>query len=212
MQGGGGGKTAPKGPGHLKKPSLWSSGSQWTVCPHCSRGTFLQLAGLWGSHRRRGGWGGTPSHGLGLQVPLPIYPSEKCVCVPLSVLPHHPPTFQPRAGGGQQTQSPLCMGWYVSPTLHMEDTMPLLLPVLPLPTTSQSHMPGCNWLLAQDSPLIPRPRGILSRFQEPLLSSLSPTLPAPQPAWALACPSYGSWGTLAQPQPSPGCAALLFCG
>lgn len=129
--------------------------------------------------------------GLRFRVLLPIYSSEKCVCVPFSVPLLHPsPTFQPSAGGGQQTQSRLCMGWYVSPHPPTQRTQcPFCsLRSAPLPTTSQVHMPGCNWSLAQESPLSLGPRGILSGFQEPPLSSLSPTLPTPQALRALPLP------------------------
>ncbi|KAB0357782.1 hypothetical protein FD754_001938 [Muntiacus muntjak] len=61
-------------------------------------------------------------------------------------------------------------------------------------------MPGCNWLLPQDSPLTLRSRGILSGFQEPPLSSLSPTLPTAQALWALALPQR--W-LLGLPHPAP---------
>lgn len=71
-------------------------------------------------------------------------------------------------------------------------------------TTSQLHMPGCNWLLAQDSPLILGPWGILSRFQEPPVQFLVPHSPNPAdpaPAMAPGAPSSSSSSIL---------AALLF--
>lgn len=156
---------------------------------------------------------------MAFKLRFPIYPSEKCVCVPVFVpLLHHPPppaTFQPGAGGGQWTQSPLCMGWYVSPhpSTHTIQCPFYSLHSAPLPTTSQLHMPGCNWLLAEDSPLMLGLQGILSRFQEPLVQFLVPHFLNPTDApGPCPCPSYGSWGSLIQPQPYPGCAALLFLG
>ena len=115
--------------------------------------------------------------------------------------PHHM-TFQPRPGGGQQTQSLQCVGWYVTPNPSTQRTQCHFcsLHSAPLPTTSQLHMPGCNWLLAQDSPLTLGSRGILSGFQEPPLSSLSPTLPTAQALWALALPQR--W-LLGLPHPAP---------
>ncbi|XP_015419039.1 PREDICTED: myelin protein P0 [Myotis davidii] len=65
-------------------------------------------------------------------------------------------------------------------------------------------MPGCNWLLAQDSPLILGPWGILSRFQEPPAQFLVPHSPNPAdpaPAMAPGAPSSS---------PSSILAALLF--
>lgn len=115
--------------------------------------------------------------------------------------PHHM-TFQPRPGEGQQTQSLQCVGWYVTPNPSTQRTQCHFcsLHSAPLPTTSQLHMPGCNWLLAQDSPLTLGSRGILSGFQEPPLSSLSPTLPTAQALWALALPQR--W-LLGLPRPAP---------
>ena len=100
---------------------------------------------------------------------------HKALSVWGGMCPPHPST--------QRTQCPFC-------SLHSA----------PLPTTSQLHMPGCNWLLAQDSPLILGPWGILSGFQEPPLSSLSPTLPTPQTLRALALPQL--W-LLGLPLPAP---------
>ena len=119
----------------------------------------------------------------------------------LSFTPHHM-TFQPRAGGGQQTQSLQCVRWYVTPNPSTQRTQCHFcsLHSAPLPTTSQLHMPSCNWLLAQDSPLTLGSRGILSGFQEPPLSSLSPTLPTAQALWALAQPQQ--W-LLGLPHPAP---------
>lgn len=145
-----------------------------------------------------------------------------CPCVPqrsvfmslflsLSLITPPTPAFQPRAGGGQQTQSSLCMGWYVSPhpsTLRTQCPFCSLCPA-PLPSTSQVHMPHCNWLLAQDSPLILGLQGILSGFQEPPLSSLSPTLPTPQTLRALA-PGPAMAPGAPSSSPSPILAALLF--
>lgn len=74
----------------------------------------------------------------------------------------------------------------------------------PPTTTSQPHMPGCNWLLAQDSPLILGPWGILSGFQEPPAQFLVPHSPNPAdpaPAMAPGAPSSS---------PSSILATLLF--
>lgn len=122
-----------------------------------------------------------------------------------------PPTFQHEAGGGQQTQSPQCIRWYVAPHPSTQRTQCSFCSLYSasLPTTSQLHMPGCNWLLAQDSPLILGPRGILRGFQEPPLSSLSPTLPTPQALWALA-PAPAMAPGAPSSSPSPVLAVLLF--
>lgn len=81
--------------------------------------------------------------------------------------------------------------------------------ILPPTTTSQLHMPGCNWLVAQDSPLMLGPQGILSGFQEPPLSSLSPTLSTPQMLRALA-PAPAMAPGAPSSSPSPILAVLLF--
>lgn len=117
-------------------------------------------------------------------------------------------TFQPRAGGGQQTQSLQCVGGMWPPTPpprgHNATSAPCTLPT---PTTSQLHT--CQaaigyWL--QDSPLTLGSWGILSGFQEPPLGSLSP-LPAAQAPWALALPQR--W-LLGLPHPAPVLSWLRF--
>lgn len=126
-----------------------------------------------------------------------LFLREGCLC-PFFCPSPPPPTFQPRVGGGQYIQSSLCMGWYVfsHPSTQSRQCLFCSMPPATLPTTSQSHMPGCNWSLAQDSPLMLGIQGILSRFQKTLLSSLSPTSPphrrsGPQPLpqlWLLGLP------------------------
>ena len=199
-------KKTPKGPGHLKKPVFQPIvvKSVGISCFQISLG-LANSQGPRGATLRQGDYGKTPFHRFKTQVLLPICPSEKCVCVPFSVPLLHPPhhmTFQPRPGGGQQTQSLQCVGWYVTPNPSTQRTQCHFcsLHSAPLPTTSQLHMPGCNWLLAQDSPLTLGSRGILSGFQEPPLSSLSPTLPTAQALWALALPQR--W-LLGLPHPAP---------
>lgn len=161
----------------------------------------------------------TPSWNLRIQVPLPMCPSEKCVYVPFSVpLPHKPPLPQhssPGQGEASRHKALCVWGGMCSPHPSTQRTQcPFCsLCSAPLPTTSQVHMPGCNWLLAQDSPLILGLQGILSGFQEPPAQFPVPQSPNPADApgpspW----PSYGSWGSLVQPQSYPGCAALLLFG
>ncbi|XP_031245031.1 myelin protein P0 [Mastomys coucha] len=70
-------------------------------------------------------------------------------------------------------------------------------------------MPGCNWSLAQDSPLVLGIQGILSRFQKTPLSSLSPALSTPQTLWAFA-PTPAMAPGAPSSSPSPILAALLF--
>lgn len=141
-----------------------------------------------------------------------LFPREGCLCPFFCPSPSPPPpTFQPRVGGGQNIQSSLCMGWYVfsHPSTQSIQCPFCSMPPATLPTTSQSHMPGCNWSLAQDSPLMLGIQGILSRFQKTLLSSLSPTFFTPQALWALA-PTPAMAPGAPSSSPSPILAALLF--
>lgn len=134
-----------------------------------------------------------------------------CLCPFLSLSLTPPPAFQPRVGGGQYTQSFLCMGWYVSPHPSTQSIQcPFCsMPPATLPTTSQLHMPGCNWSLARDSPLMLGIQGILSGFQKTPLSSLTPTFSTPQTLWALA-PGPAMAPGAPSSSPSPILAALLF--
>lgn len=164
---------------------------------------------------RQGDQEGFLCHGLlDLGFSACLFLREVCLC-PFSVpLPHPTPTFQPRVGGGQYTQSPLCKGWYVSPHPSTQRIQcPFCsMPPATLPTTSPLHMPGCNWSLAQDSPLMLGIQGILSRFQKTQLSSLSPALSTPQTLWAFALPQLWLPGL---PPPAPAlswlpCSSLLW--
>lgn len=200
-------KKTPKGPGHLKKPVLQPIVVKIVgiSCFQISLG-LANSQGSRGATLRQGDYGKTPLIGLRLRFSCPSVPQRNVfVSLFLSLSftppPHHM-TFQPRPGEGQQTQSLQCVGWYVTPNPSTQRTQCHFcsLHSAPLPTTSQLHMPGCNWLLAQDSPLTLGSRGILSGFQEPPLSSLSPTLPTAQALWALALPQR--W-LLGLPRPAP---------
>lgn len=153
---------------------------------------------------------------LGFRFPWPSIPQRSvfmALCCPSPSSP--PPAFQPRTGGGQQTQSPLCMGWYVSPPpRHPEDTMPLLLPVLcPPPHHLSTAHARLQLVTGSGQPPHPGAPGDFKQIPGTPRSVLVPhsanpaDAPGPSP-WS----SYGSWGSLVQLQSCPGCAALLFFG
>lgn len=127
----------------------------------------------------------------------------------LSLTP--PPTFQPEAGGGQQTQSlSVWGGMCPPPPLYPEDTMPLLLPVL-CPPPHHLSTAHARLQLATGSGQPPH-TGTLGDFKRvpgtpaQFLVPHSPNPadapgPSPAPAMAPGAPSSN---------PSPILAALLF--
>ncbi|XP_006908009.3 myelin protein P0 [Pteropus alecto] len=101
------------------------------------------------------------------------------------------------------------MGWYVFPTLHPEDTMPLLLPVLPPPHHLSTAHARLQLVTRSGQPPHTKAPGDFKQVPGTSRSAPCPPLsqprsrpgPLPAPAMAPGAPS---------PSPSPVLAALLF--